>query len=361
MESQREKELNQVMKWVSDRLRYNDVPRVSDAYEYSKTMQFNLSKMTIANKMRGHPHYHMNMPQQRQASRSQKYRPIQVNSLGHLHADIGKFSVVSEYETPISFRAGYLVAIDVLSRFVYVVILKKSKSADAILRALQQLMEHHKEHHPDYSIKSISFDKEPGIMSSKIQDFLKRNNISFHAFQLSSSKAKMAEATIRRIRTAYARLYQMDKSNRWWRLMPDMVRQFNTQTIVIDGKRTDFRPVDINTGNVEQFVLQLQKKAPAYYYSQYQISPRFVDFKYVIGMYVRPKRISTSSAVLGQKHSEKTLEDDLFRIEELIPFVTRAMTIYKAYRCTHTLKGYSEIFEEDVIVPSEPYKSTEKN
>ena len=342
------------MDWVSSRLRYNDVPRVSDVYEHSKANQFKLSKMAIAKKLRSHPHYHMNMPQQRQAYRSQKYRPIQVNSLGHLHADIGKFSVVSEYETPISFRAGYLVAIDVLSRYVYVVILKKAKSADAILRALEQLLEQHKKQHHDYSIKSISFDKEPGIMSSKIQHFLKENYIAFHAFQMSSSKAKMAEATIRRIRTAYARLYKNNKANRWWRIMPDMIEQFNKQEITIDGKKTGYRPVDINVRNVDQFVMQLQQKAPAYYYSQYQISPRFVDFKYVVGMYVRPKRISTSSAVLGQKHSEKTLEDDLFRIEGLVPFVTRAMTIYRAYRCVHTIKGYTEIFEEDVIVPSEP-------
>ena len=346
------------MEWVSSRLRYNDVPRVSDVYEYSKTNQLKLSKMAIAKKLRSHPHYHMNMPQQRQTKRAQKYRPIQVNSLGHLHADIGKFSIVSEYETPISFRAGYLVAIDVLSRYVYVVILKKTKSADAILRALQQLLEHHKEKHSDYAIKSISFDKEPGIMSKKIQYFLKENFIGFHAFQMSSSKAKMAEATIRRIRTAYARLYQKNNTNRWWKIMPDMVEKFNMQEIVIDGKKTGYRPTDINVSNVDQFVLQLQQKAPAYYYSQYQISPRFVDFKYIIGMYVRPKRISTSSDVLGQKHSEKTLEDDLFRIEGLVPFVTRAMTIYKAYRCVHTIKGYIEIFEEDMIVPSELQAAT---
>ena len=360
MDHQREKELKEVMNWVTGRVQMYDVPRVNDIYEYSRQQGYTLSKRVIAKQLRLHPLYVLNMPQQRQPRRSQKYRPITVNSLGHLHADIGKFAVVREYETPISFQAGYLIAVDVLSRFTYVVILKKEKSAKALLKALEQLLDQHKEFHPDYALKSIAFDQEPGILSGPVQAFLKDNNISFHAFKYSSSKAKMAEANIRRIRTYYARIRQQKKdSDRWWRIMPSMVEAINNKEIIVDGKRTGFTPKSITSKNVGKFVAKLQSKIPAYFFSQYEISPSFVDFKFAVGMYVRPKIITTSSAVLGVKHSEKTLTDDVFKITELVPFITRAHTVGKGYKCINVDNGDIGTFYEDDIaaVPSDYKKN----
>ena len=206
MESQRDKELDELMDWVSNRLRFNDVPRVSDVYEQARARQFKVSKRAIAQRLRLHEVYHMNMPQQRQRLRAKKYRGIITNTLGNLHCDIGKFPIVREYETPVTFRAGYLIARDVLSRYTYVVLLRKEKSADALVRAFEELLAYHSRVHPGHRIKSVSFDKEPGVMSRKVQSFFSENNISFHAFQMSSSKAKMAEGGIRQIRATIARL-----------------------------------------------------------------------------------------------------------------------------------------------------------
>ena len=266
MDHQREKEIKEVMKWVSDRVAMHDLPRVSDVFDFAHQQGYHLSKRVVAKHLRLHPLYAINMPQQRQPLRSQKYRPIIVNALGHLHADIGKFSVVREYETPKSFRAGYLIAVDVLSRYTYVVILSKEKSAKALLKALEQLLDHHAKVHPDYAIKSIAFDQEPGILSKPVQAFLAENNIAFHAFKYSSSKAKMAEANIRRIRTYYARIRQQNRvSDRWWRIMPNMVEAINSKEIIIDGKKTGYTPKSINALNVEKFISKLQAKAPAYF------------------------------------------------------------------------------------------------
>ena len=317
------------MSWVTSRVEMHDVPRVNDIHEFARQQGYDLTKRVIAKHLRLHPLYASNMPQQRQPFRSQKYRPIIVNSLGHLHADIGKISVVREYETPISFRAGYLIAVDVLSRYTYVVILKKEKSAQALLKALKELLMQHAEAHPDYAIKSIAFDQEPGILSKAVQNYFAENHIAFHAFKYSSSKAKMAEANIRRIRTYYARIRQQQKeSDRWWRIMPNMVEAINNKEI----------------------------------FSQYEISPRLVDFQFAIGMYVRPKVITTSSAVLGLKHSEKTLTDDVFKILSLEPFVTRAHTIGKGYKCVNINTGDIEIwYEDDIALASLDYKKDMKN
>jgi len=348
MDSQREKELDELMDWVSSRLRFNDVPRVSDVYEQARARQFTVSKRAIAQRLRLHEVYHMNMPQQRQRLRSKKYRGIITNTLGNLHCDIGKFSVVREYETPVTYRAGYLIARDVLSRFLYVVILRKEKSADALVRAFEELLAYHSRVHPGHKIKSVSFDKEPGVMSRKVQTFFAENNISFHAFQMSASKAKLAEGGIRQIRTTIARLMRQNRpKDRWWNLLQPAADMLNSQIVYVDGKSTNFAPKDININNLSEFIDTLHRLAPSYYFSQFDLAPKLVNFKYAIGMKVQPKLIITSSATVGEKRSEVNLKEDVYEIEKLVPFVTRDLTVGRAYKCMHVDTGDTEVFEED--------------
>jgi hypothetical protein len=348
MDSQREKELDELMDWVSSRLRFNDVPRVTDIHEQARIRKFKVSKRDIAKRLRLHEIYHMNMPQQRQRNRSKKYRGIVTNTLGNLHCDIGKFPIVREYETPVTYRAGYLIARDVLSRYIYVVLLRKEKSADALVRAFEELIAYHSRVHPGHRIKSVSFDKEPGVMSRKVQDFFAENNISFHAFQMSASKAKMAEGGIRQIRATIARLMRQNRpKDRWWNLLQPAADTLNSQTVHVDGKSTHFAPKDINVKNLPEFIETLHRLAPSYYFSQFDIAPNLVDFRYAVGMKVRPKLIITSSATVGEKRSEVNLKKDVYEIEKLVPFVTRDMTIGRAYKCLHVDTGETEVFEED--------------
>lgn len=76
MNLQREKELEALMEWVSERLRFNDVPRLADVYEHSRREGYSVSKKQIAMKLRLHEAYTMNMPQQREKSRSKKIDPF---------------------------------------------------------------------------------------------------------------------------------------------------------------------------------------------------------------------------------------------------------------------------------------------
>lgn len=121
--------------WLNDRLRYNDVPRMTEITQYVRDREkidkdLKWTRKDIRQILENHPTFKMNLRQQRKAGRWRMYRPVIVSNLGHWHADIGYFSVNKRYQTPVSYRAGFLVAKDVLSRYVYATPLVKNKSAE---------------------------------------------------------------------------------------------------------------------------------------------------------------------------------------------------------------------------------------
>ena len=343
----------ELMEWVNQRVSMGDLPRISDIMEEARKRGMKLKRSKVAQHLRLHPIYSENMPQQRETFRSRKFRPIIINTLGYLHCDIGFFGK-QEYETPITFRAGFLVAKDVLSRFVYTSILRKDRKADSMIRAFEDVLAQHARIHPSFPIKGVSFDRETSVMSNKVQQFFKEKGISFHAFEMSSSKAKMAEGAIKLIRTAVVRLMRRNNSkDRWWNVLPLAVTSLNRQNIVIDGRDTGFSPISINVYNLASYIAQLKRIAPAYYFAQFDIHPNFVNFKYQVGTFVRPKTIVVSSAQLGQKRSEQNLEKDVFEIKGLVPYITRANKVGKAYRCLHVTTGKIEVFEENDLAQAE--------
>ena len=119
--------MEKVLGWVTERLHLGDVPRVTDVVDYAHNtlgLKF-LTRKMIAEALRLHPAYEINSTQQRQRGRSRKYRPIVVNNRGSLHADIAFVSKSRNYEIPKSFRAGFLVARDVLTRYTFIIPLQK--------------------------------------------------------------------------------------------------------------------------------------------------------------------------------------------------------------------------------------------
>jgi len=135
-----QKQLGVLMDWVTQRVQHEGrVPRLSDVVEQAaKGFGYrDLRKTSIARQLRLHPYYHMNFKQTRGQHRAGRHRPIVVNHLGVLHADIGYFSKSRHFETPPTFQAGYLIAKDVLSRFIYAVILRGAKKAETLIKAFK--------------------------------------------------------------------------------------------------------------------------------------------------------------------------------------------------------------------------------
>lgn len=355
--SLRQQELDVLMEWVSEQQRSKfSVPRLSDVIKYAyTTLGFDkLSQSAISKRLRLHPAYHMNSLQKRTYHRGKRYRPIIVNTLGTLHGDIGFFAVTREYETPARYRGGYLILKDVLSRYLYVAILNKNRTADSIIKGLQTILDQHNRHFgPNgHKIKSISFDRETSVMSKKVQTFLRENNISFHAFNYSASKSKMAENAIRLIRTDIKRLADPIKKLYWWNLMDKVVNTLNQKEIVINKKRLGWAPADINNSNLHRFLKNLDNADPAHYYGQFEVATHQVKFKFPVKSVVRPKLIVTSSAVIGEKRSEINLEKDPFIVLEHIAYVNAQFEAAPAYRCINTNTNEEEIFDENDLAES---------
>lgn len=354
----RKQELDVVMEWVTERVDSSAfVPRVDDVVHYAyQTLGFTkLTRAAIAKQLRLHPYYLMNSSQQRIKHRSKRHRPILVNSLGMLHGDIGFYAVVRDYETPKKYRGGYIVLKDILSKFLYVALLDTNRNADSIITALKKIFQQHEEAFGSngHKIKSIAFDRETSVMSNKVQQFLQDNNISFHPFKYSASKSKMAENAIRLIRTDMKRMTLPDpKTRRWWKLMDRVVKSLNSKMITVNKKRLAWAPKDVSKNNVDQFLSDLHKADPAYYFSQFEIAPQLVNFKFLPGTIVRPKLIVTSSAVIGEKRSEINLEKNPFIVEEQLPFVNANWEIGNAYKCVNQQTGEVEIFDENDLAES---------
>ena len=352
-----ENEKNQALlsEWVGERLRLGDVPRVTDMLRYSKALSMGLSRKQITSILQQNPVYMFNLHQQGDKG-TRNYRPIVSQTLGTLHADIGYFAKSRHYETPVTFQAGFLIAVDVVSRYVYLVPLKKSKKKEAMVEVFRTLLAVHRAAGHKHRIISISFDKETSVMSKLVQSYLANKHISFTAFKMSRSKAKHAEGSIKRVREVMARLQRhYGPKRKWWTLLGEVAAVLNNREIVINGKRIEgYSPATVTVDNLSDFLEKVYKSDPSVYAAQFNIDPEGVVFAYPVGSYVRAKLIVTSSAVIGNKRSETNLTDQVFRIVEQKPFVTKRLSVGKGYRCVNLATGEIEFFSETDIVPTDP-------
>jgi len=348
-----DKNIKLLQNWMDTQLRMGSVPRMMDVVEYaSRAFKNVLTLEQVKRAFRLHPSYNLNTHQQRERLGSRKDRPILTNTLGMLHADLGFFPVTRDYETPKTFRYGFMVARDILSRYTYIDLLKAEKSAATLVRSLRRLLLMHKQAHHDYPIVSIAFDKETGMRSELVREFLKEQNIRLVFFKESRSKAKMAENAIRLIRTKVSRLMRDLPARRWWSILGLVARDLNSQEILVGGKRTGFAPRDVNSSNVRQFVRRLQKAAPSRFFSQFRIAPELIKYRFKPGDIVRPKSIVVSSQVLGVKRSQVNLGPQTYEIISREPFVTQDLSVRPLYKCRNTLYGDIEIFSEQDIALS---------
>ncbi len=355
----RDKQLAQLMEWVTERFdQAAQVPRLSDVTEQAfKGFGFvTLSHRAISAALRLHPYYHFSSQQTRGLHRVGGYRPIICNQLGVLHADIAFYPRQRAFEMPRKYWSGFLIAKDVLSRFVYLIILRGNRMATEMEQAFGILLQQHQKHFgsDSHKIVSISFNMERSIMSNQVQSFFRKNFISFHGFEMSDSKSKMAESVIRLLRTTVARLMtsKPPAERKWWQFVHAGVASLNAAHIEIDGRHFAWTPADINQRTLSHFLEDLHQKVPVYYFAQFEIAPQLVKFNFSVGSIVWPKLLATSSALIGVKRSEENLKQDRFQIEELVPYVARNYSVGWAYRCVNLRTCQIEVFDELDLVLS---------
>jgi hypothetical protein len=360
-----DKQLQVLLDWVTGQIKKGDPPRLSDVVDYAhRILGFtNLKKSVITKAVRLHPAYNLSAPQTLRKKRWGKFRPIVVKLLGCMHGDIGFFPITGDYPTPPSFRSGFLVCKDVLSRYTYVSILNKTRDADSMVKAFTDIMQQYKTQNPGHGIVSLAFDKERSVMGNKFQNLLKDNNISFHAFQNTSSKSKMAEGEIRIIRNQIRKL-RFNQEQRWWKLLKMAVDSLNNQPIRVQSKYLIdpatgqyFTPARVNHSNVNTFISALEKAVPAYYFNQFMVDPELLNFKYKVGTFVRQKLIASSSAVIGEKRSDIALGKTVYVIKRLLAYVSKVLTPEKLYVVENIQDSKDqEAFDEDEIAETNAFQ-----
>lgn len=349
------KEAQILKEWMDQRLSLGDVPRLGDVVEHARVSKIYIPKKNIAAMFKLHEAYLLNRRQQRDPGRSRKQAPIVTNTLGCLHGDIGYFSLSTEYSIPKTYRHGYMLFRDVLSRYTYVDLLKGEKTQENLVRSMKRMLLHHKMVHPDYDIVSIGFDQETSMRSKLVRNFMKEENIDLYFMEHSASKAKIAEGGIRLLKSDLAVLRRSDEKKLPWQILEQAVYNLNRKPIVIENRNTGFRPCDINTSNVAKFIKKVQSIVPSIYFSQFRLDPSFAQFKYKVGDRVRTKLVLSSAQVLGNKRSETSLDTKtLFEIKEYVPIVTRDLHIRPAYRCVEVNYGDLHMFDEEDIALVEP-------
>jgi len=349
--------MEKVDEFISENLKKGDVPRVQDVWEFVKKNKLPVKKNTLLDAIYLNPIYSENVHKERDKKRFGKQRPIVSNTLGFLHADIGYYPVVREYTTPPSFQNGFFVAKDILSKYIYVELMREGKTTKNLIRVVGKLLLDHGKVHPDYKIKSISFDMEKGMIASKMQAFLKSKGIQFFYFQKSVTKASVAENGIKILRTEVDRLRKYylkahQKNYKWWDLLSEAAKSLNTKKIIVSGKEMTYRPIDITPKNVNKFINQVQKAEPGIYFSQFNYPRGIVKFKFQVGNIVRPKLISTSTKVIGVKTSSLNLDPERFQILNQIPFVSTHNKSNQLYKVISLDTGNIRTFMEEQIALS---------
>jgi len=199
-----EDDTQRLREWIAERVRAGDPPRVGDVREAARLRGLAVSQKKVNEILREDPVYLFNLHQQKERLSSRKYRPVIATNLGYLHCDIGYFPLSKHYPTPSTYKSGFLICKDILSRFTYLIVLRKSRKADKIVAALETLEKLHEAAGHTHPILGISFDRERSVLSKKVQSYLRERGIKFTAFKNTKSKAKFAEGGIGLVRKLVA-------------------------------------------------------------------------------------------------------------------------------------------------------------
>jgi hypothetical protein len=234
-----------------------------------------------------------------------------------------------------------------------------------MVKALDDIFKQFKQQNPGLQVVSLAFDLERSVVGNKVQAFLKQNNVSFHPFQNTRSKSKMAEGEIRIIRKQIREM-RFNKEQRWWKLLKPAVNALNNQPIRLNSKYIKqsgtgayYTPANVSQLNVKDFISKLQKAVPSYYFNQFMLDPQLLEFKFKVGTFVRQKLIASSSAAIGEKRSDIALNETVFVITKHLAYVSRALTPEPLYIVENVQDSKDqEAFDEDEIAETNPPPSS---
>jgi len=159
-----------ISSYITSQLQLGRVLRLGDVVNHFQNEK--IGAKLIRSVLENHEAYQAVIPQQRPPNASRKRRMISTPALGYYHGDIGFMSINDRYPTPPKYRSGFIVLIDVLSRFVMIEILPTNRKANTMIKVLKKLCERHREIH-HYPYGEFRLIKKGPSCQSLCNNFLK--------------------------------------------------------------------------------------------------------------------------------------------------------------------------------------------
>lgn len=327
--------------------------------------RFGISKFETTEFLKEYYPYAYNRHYVVKLNKSRLYRPITVSNLGQLQCDIMFFS--RKYGPKPKSYFGICVVIDILSRRVYLNILKNNKTATSLIRSLKSIYKRYKKD-TRCPIISLSMDNEGATRSYIFKKFIETEQIDFVTFTLSKNKASLVENVIGRIRKLYQQMYaaKFGKIAPLWQCLRELENGINNRKIILDGKNTDWTPASINKSNVQEYITYVNSKIPAKFFANYTVdSDLYKKYKFNIGDRVRIILKAIKNTGPSFKSTQQSLTNMIFIVKRRLLYVAANMTLQIGYIVSKEyIKGdydkeldlYNSFFvhEKHLVINSQP-------
>lgn len=143
-----------------------------------------------------------------------------------------------------------LMAVDVFSRYGFAQPVK-SKKAEHMIEAFEKMIRHRK---PQF----LQTDKGMEFRSTKFQEFLKHNKITFFTSESDAIKCALVERLNRTIQDKLYRIFTYQHSGSWVHRLQDVMASYNKTK----HSTMNLAPSDVNNSNSDRLHFHLYDKLP---------------------------------------------------------------------------------------------------
>lgn len=228
-----------------DRL-YND-PNSSAAFagvnrlweEARKQINQSISKKDVQNYLEGHRTYTLMRPRR---VHFPKQKTIPAGFLTDLSVDLADMSSLSRSNDGYKY---ILLAIDVLSKRIFVVPVR-SKKAEEMVNAFGQLIKQIKKE-TNFKPYSIYSDLGTEFRNRQLRDFFERQDILKHEATSTYQKAWVAERAIQNLKQRLYRYFSQKHTLKWTDVLQKIADGINRSKSRVHG----MRPIDVNFKNAQ--------------------------------------------------------------------------------------------------------------
>uniref|UniRef100_A0A914IEH9 Integrase catalytic domain-containing protein n=1 Tax=Globodera rostochiensis TaxID=31243 RepID=A0A914IEH9_GLORO len=203
--------------------------------------KLNISKKDVQNYLEGHRTYTLLRPRRVRFPRA---KTVAAGFMTDVQVDLADLQTLSRH------NRGYrylLVAVDVLSKRLFVVPLL-TKRAEDILQAFKQLIEQ-----MPMAPHRIFSDKGTEFRNRLLKEFFEQQDIAKHEPVHSSVKASVAERAIRNVKQRLYRYFAQKETLNWVDVVQKIIDGINNSVSRVHG----MRPVDVNFKNAQQVWLRI--------------------------------------------------------------------------------------------------------